>query len=269
MNITNLIINKTILQSNTSGPFIIIEDLGVVNNRQRVIIKFINTNYESNVLLDNALNHRVKDNTLSTVSNDFDYSRIPNYNEYINCILKQTYRHMIDRCYNINSPKYKSYGNIGIKICDRWKNINNFIYDCSLIDGYNKFYYKPYLYQLDKDYKQINIPKNKRIYSLETCTFLYYQDNSNLKTIDNSKRNDMYGIEINSAGNYHVRIKINGTRLDIGTFTNHIAAANAFNYWQNYFHNFELVPLLNNVPYMHPNEFIKYNTRPKNICKIV
>lgn len=38
--LNSLIKNKTILQSNTSGPFIIIKDLGKVNGRNRVIIKY-------------------------------------------------------------------------------------------------------------------------------------------------------------------------------------------------------------------------------------
>lgn len=266
--LNSLIKNKTILQSNTSGPFIIIKDLGKVNGRNRVIIKFINTGCEKDVLLNNALAHRVKDSSINYVSKDFDYTRIDNYDKYIDELLKQIYRHMIDRCYNKDSKKYISYGNKGIKISNEWLNdINTFINDCKLLYGFDKFYIMPHLYQLDKDYLQMNIPKNERIYSKDTCIFIYYQDNTNLKIIENNINNDLYGIEINSAGNYYTRIKINGSRINIGTFNNKIAAANAYNYWQLYFHNFELVPLINDVPFMPPNEFIKYNIRPKTMCK--
>ena len=36
---------------------------------------------------------------------------------------------MINRCYNKNSKAYKYYGEIGIKVCDRWHNFNNFYKD--------------------------------------------------------------------------------------------------------------------------------------------
>lgn len=267
--ISQLIENQTILQSNNSGPFIITKDLGKINGRRKVIVKFINTGYEYSVLAHNAIDHRVKDSSLESISMDFDIKRFDDYENYINGLLKQVYRHMIDRCYNINSDKYNSYGASGVYVCDEWVNdINIFLRDARSLPGFKKYYNAPYLYQLDKDYLQMHMPKNKRVYSKSTCMFLYYQDNYNLKIID-SQQNGLYGIEINSAGNFYTRIKINGHRINIGTFNNQIAAANAFNYWQLYFHNFELVPLLNNVPYMPPNEFIKYNVHTKDICKIV
>ena len=34
------------------------------------------------------------------------------------------YYAMLDRCYNIKSPRYKDYGARGIKVCDEWKNDN-------------------------------------------------------------------------------------------------------------------------------------------------
>ena len=39
------------------------------------------------------------------------------------------YNQMIHRCYILNNPEYKNYGGRGIKVCDRWKDINNFIDD--------------------------------------------------------------------------------------------------------------------------------------------
>lgn len=264
--INELILNKTIMQSNTSGPFIILKNLGNVNGRYKVLIKFINTGSLCEVLSHNALAHRVKDPALQNISNDFDINRFEDYDKYIDNLLITTYKHMIDRCYNTKSSKYKSYGAIGVRVCNEWlSDINIFLKDAREIDGFNKFYLKPYLYQLDKDYKQMNIPKQYRIYSKNTCTFLYYQDNANIKVIEN-KKHGMYGIEINSAGNYYARIKINGNRMNIGTFSNEIAAANAYNFWHLYFHNFELVPLLNDVPYMSPQEFFKYNVNPKILC---
>ena len=266
---TKLIEEQTILQSNNSGPFVIIKDLGRINGRNKVRIRFINTGYEYDVLLSAALGCCVKDYTLNGISTDFDISRFDDYDKYINKLLKQVYRHMMDRCYNINIEKYNTYGMLGVKVCNEWvNNIETFLQDARTLPGFEKFYNTPYLYQLDKDYLQMHIPKEQRIYSKETCMFLYYQDNTNLKAIDNNK-SGLFGVEINSAGNFYARIKVNGYRFNIGTFSNPIAAANAFNYWQLYFHNFELVPLLNNVTFMPPDEFIKYNVNTKNLCIIV
>ena len=101
--------------------------------------------------------------------------------------------------------------------------------------------------------------------------FLHHIDNINLKTIENKQYSliPYFGIEISSSGNYHVRIKNNGIRYDIGTFSDIIAAANAYNYWSIKFHNFELVPLLNDVPYMPPDEFIKFNVNPKQLYSLI
>lgn len=43
--------------------------------------------------------------------------------------LYYTWSHMKHRCNNPNNTKYKDYGGRGIKVCDRWLDINNFIED--------------------------------------------------------------------------------------------------------------------------------------------
>ena len=40
-----------------------------------------------------------------------------------------TWKRMRDRCNNKNNPAYKNYGGRGIKICARWNNYENFIFD--------------------------------------------------------------------------------------------------------------------------------------------
>ena len=40
-----------------------------------------------------------------------------------------TWKMMKSRCYNPNAINYKDYGGRGIKVCDRWLDINNFIED--------------------------------------------------------------------------------------------------------------------------------------------
>ena len=58
----------------------------------------------------------------------------------------------------------------------------------------------------------------------------------------------------------------------IGKFSDPIAAANAYNYYyQTHCMNDPLhtIHILNDIPYMSPTEFIKYNTNPKEMCKII
>lgn len=45
--------------------------------------------------------------------------------------LYATWSNMISRCENKENPAYKNYGGRGIKVCDRWHNIENFIFDMS------------------------------------------------------------------------------------------------------------------------------------------
>ena len=46
------------------------------------------------------------------------------------------WRNMIDRCHNEESSSYPDYGGRGIKVCQRWHDIRNFVAD--LPDGYRK-----------------------------------------------------------------------------------------------------------------------------------
>lgn len=41
----------------------------------------------------------------------------------------KAYYAMLDRCYNTNIPNYKNYGAKGIKVCDRWKDKENGLYN--------------------------------------------------------------------------------------------------------------------------------------------
>ena len=43
--------------------------------------------------------------------------------------LYQTWKSMMQRCLNKKHPQYKDYGGRGIKVCNRWKDVRNFIED--------------------------------------------------------------------------------------------------------------------------------------------
>ena len=56
------------------------------------------------------------------------------------------------RCYIKNHPNYKFYGAKGVKVSERWRSFDNFIYDIDNIMPNGHLLYSPD-YQLDKDKK--------------------------------------------------------------------------------------------------------------------
>lgn len=261
-----------IYYSNMYGPFIILKLAGRNNEGKRlVLIKFLNTGNEKVVLLKTAvMGYAVDDNAEKDPLNP---NVLDNHNEYIIKLLNGVWKRMISRCYNQNDIQYKFYGGIGITVSDEWKDKNIFIDTVTLIPQFDKYYNNPYGYQLDKDYLQQNIPKCNRIYSKETCMFLSNQDNKNLSIIERNinsyNGNKYYGVRVENCGTFRVEMHINGKYTNIGTFSDIIAAANAFNYFQMLYHEYELVPLVNDVPYMTPYEFFSYKIGRKTMVDII
>lgn len=266
-----------IYYSDNYGPYIILDTYkrGIYNKwRPTALIKFTSTNYEKIVDADDALYGKVTDNS-TNIKIPIDTNLLSELDKLnrLNRFAKNIWESMIRRCYNDKANSFKMYGELGVTVCERWLLFDNFLVDLPFIPQYDKWSRFPTIYQLDKDYLQLHKPKNERIYSLETCMFLHYLDNNNLRSIEfknnNSTESNYYGIHIDKNGKYGVQIKIEGNTLWYGTFNNEIIAASVFNYHQERFHRYELVPLLNDVPYIPPNEFIKYNTNPKTMCTIV
>ena len=175
---------------------------------------------------------------------------------------------MIRRCYDKNDKFYKYYGMIGVTVDKRWLCFENFINDFKYLPGYDDYIKNPLLYTLDKDILQSNIPKNKRVYSKYTCTLILRSDNTRIKILEQCENNNYIGVYKNSYNNYRASITVNGTKIHLGIFSNEIAAANAYNYASNFYSNGNIV-MKNNVPYMPPQEFIKYNLNVKEVIRKV
>lgn len=97
-----------------------------------------------------------------------------------NIVYKKIYniwKNMNDRCYKTTCECYKSYGGAGIIVCDRWKDLNNFIEDIDKIDGFNLHLLLDGKLSLDKDSKV----KNNNIYNLEKCKFITKEENNKFK----------------------------------------------------------------------------------------
>lgn len=255
--------------SESSGPFVVIDRVINDNNESMLLIQFIETNYIAQAYPTNVKYGQVKDYYRNGVyRKPYNPLLYDNYEFMIFRKLKSIWKSMINRCCNENNIAYTNYGALGVSVCDYWLDFDNFLKDVTKLPQYDKFYINPSSYQLDKDYKQINLPKSARIYSLDTCMFLYYVDNTNLSIMDSHKTNNdkfkcnYYNVFFDKQKNeYKVNMNVDCKTMYLGAFTNEIAAANVANYWQYKFHTYELIPLINDVPYMSPQECMLYTKR--------
>lgn len=249
-----------IYYSNNYGPFRIISETKMDNyNRCAVIIEFINTGTREVVPYYRAMKGNVKDVYAPSIFG-------------VACIGHATCRHpaytiwhgMISRCYNKTNQDFKRYGGSGVTVCKKWICFEYFLQDLPYIDNYNKWISNTSLYHLDKDLKQQGVPQHKKVYSLETCCFLLKYDNI---ARSNIKNNTFIGLEPMPSGNVRVRPRIENVRYHVGVFENREAAANAYNNFMNY-HFGTQFKNINQVPYIPPEEVIKYNKKPKTMCII-
>lgn len=149
------------------------------------MVNFLDTGYEACVSDDNILSGRVKDFMIPIICG-IGYMGNPNSrkgNEY----LYSVWRKMIERCYNPSHNCYKSYGLIGIKVDSRWHCFDTFLKDVCCLEGYDNELLSNKLIQLDKDKKQQEIPKGKRIYSKDTCVWITKKENNQIRNKENAK----------------------------------------------------------------------------------
>lgn len=224
--------------------------------RRRIRVKFIESGYETEVHLS-ILNHRIislTDYLSPTVCGvgilGYTGARA-NFNMY------KRWCDMIYRCYDPNNKNYSSYGTKGVYVCDRWLRFDYYLEDVVKLPGYNDMINNPDIdYNLDKDILQQGC--ECKVYGPDTCIWVPDTINSIQKAIDNKSNcnRKYYGVQLVS-GNYRVSISDNGKSIYFGTYTNEIAAANAYNYYAQLMGR----PTLNDVPYMSHQEFSSYLTR--------
>lgn len=82
--------------------------------------------------------------------------------------LYSVWNHMKQRCENVDSERYKSYGAKGVTICEKWEDFDGFADDADSIDGWDYNLFIEHKIQLDKDYK---VDGNK-VYSPEMCMWI-------------------------------------------------------------------------------------------------
>ena len=63
----------------------------------------------------------------------------------------QTWKNMMERCYNPKNRYYINYGGEGITVCERWHDFNNFLDDFDKIKGFTPEIFERSDIFLDKD----------------------------------------------------------------------------------------------------------------------
>lgn len=253
---------KKVYKTKDYGDFIVIGDLGRINHSRYVRIKFLNTSYEKNIRACrlNEENLNIYDPHAPSV---YGVGYMGNSTSKGNKLEHSRWVKMLSRCYNKNAVDYNRYGGIGVRVDPRWFSFENYLNDIKLLPNYDKKCNDTYNYQLDKDYLQMNIPKSERVYSKDTCIWATINDNINYRTIENKHlfKNKYYGVTEHH-GRYITRVGYNGIYKVIGSFSNPIYAANAYNQYKMYVLND--YSLLNDVEYVSVEEYSKDNSLIKN-----
>lgn len=128
--------------------------------------------------------------------------------------LYSVWHNMKQRCNNKNNKDYVYYGNRGIKVCDRWMDVTNFINDMSptFKDGLT----------LDR----INVNGN---YQRENCrwvSMIIQTRNTNLR---NTNTSSYRGVTWHKAKKkWNAKITVNYKRIHLGYFAEKIEAAKAY-----------------------------------------
>lgn len=254
-------------RSSKYGEYIIISQ--DQNDKLYYYIKFIKTGFIKRVRADAIRSGKAKDPyypiiygvaCLGIVESTYDGKYCTK--EY------NTWHGMIARCYDINASNYPIYGGKGVKVCDRWLCFEYFLEDIPELPGYYEWK-NSNDYNLDKDILQENIPYELRVYSKETCMFIPGYINRQRAKIDNKPKtlNNYFGV-YKEKGKYRASIEVNKTKISLGTFTNEIAAVNAYNYFAS---KYNCGIMNDNIEYMPVEIWSEYRAdRSKHVmCKIV
>ena len=135
---------ENIFPSNQYGEFEIIDKCNDINNggRIRFTIRFIKTGTEKT----NISPQQIREGTIRDEYYPIRYGVACMYKitkrEYPNGPMKREYtiwNGIIRRCYNPEDQDYKTYGALGVKVCDRWLCFENFYNDLPGIPGYNEW----------------------------------------------------------------------------------------------------------------------------------
>lgn len=255
-------------ETKTHGTYKIIYDYQYTLSKTHryVRIRFDHTGTEMDVRLDAIGHHDFKDPYFPSIygvayKGNVSGTRTYNKHHYDRWIS------MISRCHSPNDKNYMRYGGIGIQVSNEWLCFENYLRDIQTLPGYDKYLNDPFNYHLDKDYLQLNVPPENRVYSKETCVWLHRTENVAVRTMDNNMKINKYHGVYKNREYYYPTILCNGTKITIGKFTDLIVAANAYNHYANMIHkNTGRIFVLNEVPYISPHECAMQNLMIKTMA---
>lgn len=122
---------------------------------------------------------------------------------------------MIQRCNNKNNTRYKDYGERGIKVCERWLDIRNFIED---------------MYPTYKEGLTIDRIDNDGNYEPNNCRWATSEEQSINKRLYKNNTTGFRGVRFNAPNKkYRAYITINNKTIHLGYFNTDIEAAKAYN----------------------------------------
>lgn len=90
---------------------------------------------------------------------------------------------MLHRCYNPNDICYINYGAKGVRVCEEWLTLSNYIEDIMKKKNYNEMINDPKSWHIDKDI----LGEGSKIYSNETTCIISIRDN----VIERNNRNNL------------------------------------------------------------------------------
>jgi|688.fasta_scaffold540352_3 hypothetical protein len=122
---------------------------------------------------------------------------------------------MKERCYNKNASYYNNYGGRGIVICDEWIN--------SFITFYND------MGPIPSKNHSIDRINNDGPYSKENCRWATYQQQSSNNRANLKRKSKYLGVRNYYKNRYQASIVFNKIKYHLGTFSNEIEAAIAYN----------------------------------------
>ncbi len=150
------------------GDFIFTKSCGLMEvvkilNKDKALVKFVDTGFEVEVFRSNMRTGEVKDPTMPIVAG-VGFIGVGKYKSKVKGMLQDSYSKwtgMMYRCYGDHTGKNRCYSDVSV--CKEWHNFQNFA----------RWYEENYpldggKYELDKDLSA----KSKKIYSPETCRFL-------------------------------------------------------------------------------------------------
>lgn len=256
-------ITGKIYHSNNCGDFEILGEIEYVGkeihtspSNTRYALRFLNTGYVTDASLDAIRHGRVYDRYTPNVAGVGYIGTNMIISDPYPCQFYKAWNDMMNRCYNKADKDYPLYGGIGIAVDPRWHNFSTFMLDVPFLPLYEKKLMYPSIYQLDKDFLQIHVPKNKRIYSRNTCIWLSKLDNVLMMSKDRDIKDGNPYVGVVYSHNCWKTV-INGAVY--GKFNDPKAAANLFNYlYPKLKGPFNDITILNNVEYIPLEELSKY-----------